>query len=549
MILPEECANGFTVTYTYGREAARYEAEQVLSVQTAAEKNAVVLAGAQYTAPEVNVLQGGAAASGEVAVKVLYGQDGQADCTAPFTVSKEYENGFKVQYLYHGAVVFEIAVEVVSVQTENAEQAVIGWDYELPDCTLTVNGTAADGLEIYISADGKESEYKGAFAVGGAYEKGFTVLYRYKGVTVHSYEVTAEAIAVSDEAEESLAKDATVYTVHAITATLGETAIPAEEVSTFIVIGDGQPVAVEGEITITAAHKGGFKIVYRWKEHDIFTLSVAFSGLPAVTPVEGNRMAIVGGTYTLSELTVTVDGETVAQSEIKKYIVVGEEPADYETADGAEATLNVTDEHAEGFKVVYRYNGETVYTMEVAVTKYTVTFAGSTENLTATKGYDFVLPVPTVKNGDTVVTEGVVQTLVSGETRTPIENGAFDVLETYQTVTVEVSIQGIVLASYTVTAQEDTVATHVLKWSTEMTEATVNQAFTVPEVLRYRLDGERKEGVTDIKVELVYEGSQRKAIALTGATYTPVEKKNFTLSYYLGETLLDTIEVSMQGGG
>lgn len=549
MILPEECANGFTVTYTYGREAARYEAEQVLSVQTAAEKNAVVLAGAQYTAPEVNVLQGGAAASGEVAVKVLYGQDGQADCTAPFTVSKEYENGFKVQYLYHGAVVFEIAVEVVSVQTENAEQAVIGWDYELPDCTLTVNGTAADGLEIYISADGKESEYKGAFAVGGAYEKGFTVLYRYKGVTVHSYEVTAEAIAVSDEAEESLAKDATVYTVHAITATLGETAIPAEEVSTFIVIGDGQPVAVEGEITITAAHKGGFKIVYRWKEHDIFTLSVAFSGLPAVTPVEGNRMAIVGGTYTLSELTVTVDGETVAQSEIKKYIVVGEEPADYETADEAEATLNVTDEHAEGFKVVYRYNGETVYTMEVAVTKYTVTFAGSTENLTATKGYDFVLPVPTVKNGDTVVTEGVVQTLVSGETRTPIENGAFDVLETYQTVTVEVSIQGIVLASYTVTAQEDTVATHVLKWSTEMTEATVNQAFTVPEVLRYRLDGERKEGVTDIKVELVYEGSQRKAIALTGATYTPVEKKNFTLSYYLGETLLDTIEVSMQGGG
>lgn len=550
MILPEECANGFTVTYTYGREAARYEAEQVLSVQTEAEKNAVVLAGAQYTAPEVNVLQGGAAASGEVAVKVLYGQDGQADYTAPFTVGEEYENGFKVQYLYHGAVVFEITVEVVSVQTENAEQAVIGWDYELPDCTLTVNGTAADGLEIYISADGKESEYKGAFAVSGAYEKGFTVLYRYKGVTVHSYEVTAEAIAVSDEAEERLAKDATVYTVHAITATLGETAIPAEEVSTFIVIGDAQPVAVEGEITITAAHKGGFKIVYRWKEHDIFTLSVAFSGLPAVTPVEGNRTAIVGGTYTLSELTVTVDGETIAQSEIKKYIVVGEEPADYETADEAEATLNVTDEHAEGFKVVYRYNGETVYTMEVAVTKYTVTFAGSTENLTATKGYDFVLPVPTVKNGDTVVTEGVVQTLVSGETHVPVTGGGIEILDAYgATVTVEVAVENVVIASYTITLNEDTQATHVLKWSTDNLAASVNQAYTIPEVLRYRLNGECKEGVTDFKVELVYEGSQRKPIAITGATYTPLEKKNFTLNYYLEDTLVDSLEVTAEGTG
>lgn len=549
MILPEECANGFTVTYTYGSEAARYEVELVLSVQTEAEKNAVVLAGAQYTAPEVNVLQNGAAASGEVAVKVLYGQDRQADYTAPFTVGEEYKNGFTVQYLYNGILVYEITVEVVGVQTENADKAVAGWDYELPAFTLTANGEqVSDGVQAYIQADGQESEYAGAFAVSGAYENGFTVVYRYKGVTVHSYAVTVEAIAVTDEAQENLEKETETYTVHAITATLGETAIPADEVSTFIVIGDEPPVAVEGEITLTQAHKSGFKIVYRWKEHDIFTISVSFSGLPAVTPVEGNRTAIVGGTYTLSELTVTVDGETVAQDEIKKYVVIGEEP-DYGTADETEATFAVTDEHAEGFKVVYRYNGETLYEMEVAVTKFTVTFAGSTENLTATKGYDFVLPVPTVKNGETVVTEGVVQTLVSGETRTPIENGAFDVLETYQTVTVEVSIQGIVLETYTITAQEDTVATHVLKWSTEMTEAMVNQAFTVPEVLRYRLNGERKEGVTDIKVELVYEGSQRKAIAITGATYTPLEKKNFTLAYYLGETLLDTIVVSMQGGG
>ncbi len=426
MILPEECANGFTVTYTYGSEAARYEVEQVLSVQTEAEKNAVVLAGAQYTAPEVNVLQNGAAASGEVTVNVLYGADGQDAYTEPFTVEEKHANGFKVQYLYNGILVYEITVEVVGVQTENADKAVAGWDYELPDCTLTVNGEqVSDGVQAYIQADGQESEYAGAFAVSGAYENGFTVVYRYKGVTVHSYAVTVEAIAVTDEAQENLEKETETYTVHAITATLGETAIPAEEVNTFIVIGDAQPVAVEGEITLTQAHKSGFKIVYRWKEHDIFTLSVAFSGLPAVTPVEGNRTAIVGGTYTLSELTVTVDGETVAQSEIKKYIVVGEEPADYETADEAEATFAVTDEHAEGFKVVYRYNGETLYEMEVAVTKYTVTFDGSTENLTATKGYDFVLPVPTVKNGETVVTEGVVQTLVSGEARIPVTGGGY----------------------------------------------------------------------------------------------------------------------------
>ncbi len=551
MILPEECANGFTVTYTYGREIASYEVAQVLSVQTEAEKNAVVQAGAQYTAPEVNVLQNGAAASGEVTVNVLYGADGQDAYTEPFTVEEKHANGFQVQYLYNGILVYEITVEVVGVQTENADKAVAGWDYELPAFTLTANGEqVSDGVQAYIQADGQESEYAGAFAVNGAYENGFTVVYRYKGVTVHSYAVTVEAIAVTDEAQENLEKETETYTVHAITATLGETAIPADEVSTFIVIGDAQPVAVEGEITLTQAHKSGFKIVYRWKEHDIFTISVSFSGLPAVTPVEGNRTAIVGGTYTLSELTVTVDGETVAQSEIKKYIVVGEEPADYETADEAEAMFAVTDEHAEGFKVVYRYNGETVYTMEVAVTKYTVTFAGSTENLTATKGYDFVLPVPTVKNGDTVVTEGVVQTLVSGETRVPVTGGGIEILDAYQaTVTVEITIENVVIASYTITLNEDTEPTHVLKWSTDNLAASVNQAYTIPEVLRYRLDGERKEGVTDFKVELVYEGSQRVPIAIAGATYTPVEKKGFTLNYYLEDTLVDSLEITMEGTG
>lgn len=550
MILPEECANGFTVTYAYGIEIARYEVAQVLSVQTEAKKNAVAVVGTQYTAPALSVLQDGAAASDEVTVKVTYGQDGQDVYSAPFTIEEKHANGFKVQYFYHDTLVYEIDVEAVSAQTENADKAVAGWDYELPAFTLTANGETAEGVEISIAVGEEESEYTGAFTVGEAYQNGFTVLYRYKGVTVYTYAVTVEAISVTDEAEESLEKDTTVYTVHAIAATLGETAIPADEVSTFIVIGDAQPVAAEGDITMTAAHKGGFKIVYRWKEHDIFVLSVTFSGLPAVTPVEGNRTAIVGGTYTVSELNVTIDGETLAQDEIKKYIVIGEEPADYETADEAQATFTVTDDHVEGFKVVYRYNGETVYTMEVAVTKYTATFDGSTENLTATKGYDFKLPVLTVKNGDTVVTDGVEVTLVSGETRIPVAGGVIDVLETLEaTVTVEITVEGVLIDSYTIAVNEDTQATHVLKWSTDNLAASVNQAYTVPEVLRYRLNGERKEGVTDFKVELVYEGSQRVPIEMTGATYTPVEKKNFTLNYYLNDVLIDSLDVTMENAG
>ena len=117
-----------------------------------------------------------------------------------------------------------------------------------------------------------------------------------------------------------------------------------------------------------------------------------------------------GASYTLPAVTVKY-GEEDVTSQLTKYIWInGEAEPDY-TAPFTGNSITASDDYVAGFKVVYRYDGETVATVSVTVNAEIseVVFSGETEGLSATIGTEFAYPtVTSFKIGATTITEGVI---------------------------------------------------------------------------------------------------------------------------------------------
>ena len=123
-----------------------------------------------------------------------------------------------------------------------------------------------------------------------------------------------------------------------------------------------------------------------------------------------------GEEYTLPEVTASYGGEDKT-SALKKYIWInGETEPNYETAQPfTDDALTLSEDYLKGFKLVYRYEGNTVKVIPVTVNAEVtdVAWSGSTENLKATVGTDFTLPALTsVKIGGTQITAGITVKVV-----------------------------------------------------------------------------------------------------------------------------------------
>ncbi len=116
-----------------------------------------------------------------------------------------------------------------------------------------------------------------------------------------------------------------------------------------------------------------------------------------------------GETYSLPTISALY-GTTDVTEQVTKYIwIVGNDEPDYQTP-FTETSIIAGNDYIKGFKVVYRYNGETIATVSVTVNAdiTNVVYSSETENLTATVGTGFAYPtITSFKMGETTITSGV----------------------------------------------------------------------------------------------------------------------------------------------
>lgn len=132
--------------------------------------------------------------------------------------------------------------------------------------------------------------------------------------------------------------------------------------------------------------------------------------LEATIPAgEADKLVDVSATYTLPAVTASF-GDTDITDSLQKYIWInGEDEPDYTQA-FEESSIEIGGEYIKGFKVVYRYNGVTVTTVNVRVNAEPtdIQFSTSVENLTVNVGDTFTYPVITsFKFGSLTVTDGI----------------------------------------------------------------------------------------------------------------------------------------------